>query len=84
MDQESNEIIFDRIDELSKKRGVSWAQISLAWLMSKPYVASSIVGISKVAHLEDAVKSIQLKLTEEEISYLEEPYTARPNSDTRN
>ncbi|KAI8879694.1 Aldo/keto reductase [Backusella circina FSU 941] len=83
MDQESNEVIFDRIDELSKKRNVSWAQISLAWLMSKPYVASPIVGISKVSHLEDAVKSVELELTEEEIKYLEEPYTARPDSITR-
>ncbi|KAI8879693.1 Aldo/keto reductase [Backusella circina FSU 941] len=80
MDQESNEFIYDRIGELAQKHNSSRAQISLAWLFSKRYVSSAIVGIGNSAHLNDAVGSVSLKLTEDEIKYLEEPYTPRPTS----
>ena len=49
-------------------------QISMAWLLSKKNVASPIVGVTKIAHLMDAIKAVNVKLTEEEIKYLEEPY----------
>jgi aryl-alcohol dehydrogenase-like predicted oxidoreductase len=49
-------------------------QISMAWLLSKKKVASPIVGVTKVNHLLDAIKAVQLKLTDEEIKYLEECY----------
>jgi aryl-alcohol dehydrogenase-like predicted oxidoreductase len=51
--------------------------VALAWLYSKPYVTSPIVGISKESHLSDAVAAISLKLTEDEVKFLEEPYVPR-------
>ena len=47
-------------------------EISLAWLLTK--VAAPVVGATKLHHVDGAVKAVELKLTEEEIAYLEEPY----------
>jgi aryl-alcohol dehydrogenase-like predicted oxidoreductase len=80
---ESNELILDRVSELAEKHDVPWAQISLAWVLSKPYTSSVIVGIGSTKHLDDAVASLELVLTEEEIKYLEESYSARPCMVTR-
>jgi len=66
--------IIDRVCELAKKKNVSAAQISLAWLLHKPGVAAPIIGASKMNHLEEAVKALNVKLTEEEMKYLEELY----------
>jgi aryl-alcohol dehydrogenase-like predicted oxidoreductase len=70
--------IVDRLGEIAEKRGVSRAQIALAWLLSKPAVTSPIVGATKPHHLSDAVAAVSLKLTAEEIAALEEPYTPHP------
>jgi aryl-alcohol dehydrogenase-like predicted oxidoreductase len=67
----------DRVTELAKKRGVSNAQIAMAWVLSKPVITSPIIGASKPGHLEDAVAALDVKLTGEEIKYLEELYTPR-------
>ncbi|NBH85105.1 aldo/keto reductase [bacterium C-53] len=64
--------IISRVALLAEKRGVSMTEISLAWLMTK--VTSSIVGATKLHHVEGAAKAAELKLSEEEISYLEELY----------
>ena len=66
--------VIDRVAEVAKARGVPMAQIALAWLLQKPTIASPIVGASKPHHLEDAIASLSLKLTAEEVSSLEEPY----------
>ena len=54
------------------------AQIAMAWLLSKPVVTAPIVGATKPHHLADAVAALEIHLTEEEISRLEEPYTTQP------
>ena len=51
------------------------AQVALAWVLSKPVVSAPIVGVTKDAHLDDAVAAVDLRLTAEEIARLEEPYT---------
>ncbi|HYI97344.1 MAG TPA: aldo/keto reductase [Bryobacteraceae bacterium] len=66
--------VFDRVTEIAQKRGVPRAQIALAWVAQKPFVTAPIVGASKPHHLDDAVAAISLKLTEDEINFLEEPY----------
>ena len=66
--------IIERVHELSEKKKIPMGQISMAWLLSKKNVASPIVGVTKIAHLMDAIKAVGVKLTEEEIKYLEEPY----------
>jgi aryl-alcohol dehydrogenase-like predicted oxidoreductase len=66
--------IVERVAEVAEKRGVSKAQVSLAWMLSKPFITAPIIGASKRHHLDDAVAALELKLTGEEIAMLEEPY----------
>ena len=66
--------VIERVHELSEKKKIPMGQISMAWLLSKKNVASPIVGVTKISHLMDAIKAVGVKLTEEEIKYLEEPY----------
>ncbi|HPZ74875.1 MAG TPA: aldo/keto reductase [Candidatus Pacearchaeota archaeon] len=72
--KDTDKAIVDRVAELANKHGVSRAQISLAWLLHKEPVNAPIVGATKITHLEDAVGAISVKLTPEEMAYLEEPY----------
>jgi len=72
--EEADRLIVDRVTEIAKKRGVPQAQIALAWHLSKPVITAPIVGATKPNHLEDAVESLSVKLTEEEVRFLEEPY----------
>lgn len=65
-------IIIARVMEIAEKRGVSMTEVSLAWLLNK--VAAPIVGATKKAHVEGAVKAVDLQLTEDELLYLEEKY----------
>ena len=69
---EQDGAIISRVALLAEKRGVSMTEISLAWLMAK--VTSPIVGATKLHHVEGAAKAAELKLSEEELSYLEELY----------
>ena len=64
--------IIARVAELADKRGVSMTEISLAWLLTK--VTAPVVGATKFSHVEGAVKAVDLSLSQEEISYLEELY----------
>ena len=65
-------LIIDRVAELAERRGVSMTEISLAWLLTK--VTAPVVGATKLSHIEGAVKAVDLVLSQEELSYLEEPY----------
>lgn len=64
--------IISRVAELADKRGVSMTEISLAWLLTK--VAAPVVGATELSQLDGAVRAVDLKLTADEITYLEEPY----------
>jgi len=70
--------IVDRIGEVAGARGLPRAQVALAWLLNKPSVTSPIIGATKPHHLEDAVSALSIKLTPEEMTRLEEPYTPHP------
>lgn len=67
-----DEMILRRVEELADKHGVTMTEISLAWLLTK--VTSPVVGATKFHHVDGAVSAVNLKLTEEETSYLEECY----------
>ncbi|MCO7138045.1 aldo/keto reductase [[Clostridium] leptum] len=69
---QQDEAIIKRVEELAENHGVSMTEISLAWLLTK--VTASIVGATKLHHIEDAAKASDLDLTQEECTYLEEPY----------
>ena len=74
--KEQDEVIIRRVAELADKRGVTMTEVSLAWLLTK--VAAPVVGATKPHHIEGATKAVELKLTDEEIAYLEEPYVPHP------
>ena len=63
--------------EIAERRGVSAAQVALAWLMAQPGVTSPIVGVTKPEHLSDAVAAVDLELTTDEIEQLSAGYEPR-------
>lgn len=67
-------VIVERVSALGTKHGVPRAQIALAWMLQKSFITAPIVGASKPHHLEDAVASLALTLSREEIEFLEELY----------
>lgn len=66
--------VVEAVRTVAEGRGVEMAQIALAWLLSKPSVDAPIVGASKMSHLESAIGSVEIALTDEEIGTLESPY----------
>lgn len=76
-EEESNHAIIDTIGKIADERGVSRAQIALAWLRSKPVVTAPIVGANSIEQINDAVASLELELTDDEIRALQAPYTPR-------
>jgi len=75
--QEGDRHIVDAVARVAEERGVSRAQVALAWLLRQPGVTAPIVGATKPQHLDDAVTSVGLQLTDEECKQLEEHYTPR-------
>jgi aryl-alcohol dehydrogenase (NADP+) len=72
--KEGDYTIVERVGELAAKRGVSNAQIALAWVLHKPGVSAPVVGASKMQQLEEAVAAIDVQLSEAEIATLEDAY----------
>lgn len=70
----ADQLIIDRLAEISNKYGRPLAHIALAWLLEKEPVVAPIIGATKIAHLEGAVDSLSVQLSQEDIAYLEEPY----------
>jgi aryl-alcohol dehydrogenase-like predicted oxidoreductase len=76
--QESDFTVVERVVEIAKQKGVTPAQISLAWLLHQPGVTSPIIGASKMVHLEDDVAALDIQLSPEELAALQEPYVPHP------
>jgi len=72
--EDTDRPIVQRVAELAEKKGVSRAQIALAWVIQKAPITSPIIGATKMSHLEDAVAALSITLEPEEIAYLEELY----------
>lgn len=70
--------VLDRVIALAEQRGVTPAQIALAWLLHKQGVDAPIIGATKMSHLEDAVAAVDIDLSDEEIMELEAPYRPHP------
>jgi len=70
--------ILDVVGEVAKRRGVSRAQVALAWLLAKPGVTAPVIGTTRGRHLEEALAAVDLSLEEEEIRKLEAHYIPRP------
>jgi len=74
---ESDRAIVEAVGALAQARGVSQAQIALAWLRHQPVVVAPLLGASTTAQIDDAVASLGIVLTDEELGQLETPYTPR-------
>jgi aryl-alcohol dehydrogenase-like predicted oxidoreductase len=72
--EEASRKIVDAVAAIANERGVSRAQVALAWLLQKPAVTAPIVGVTKPEHLTDAIAAVDLKLSNDELRKLEEPY----------
>ncbi|KAI0790139.1 aryl-alcohol dehydrogenase [Irpex lacteus] len=66
--------ILKRVEELAKKKGITMAQVAVAWTLAKDSVTAPIVGTTKLQNLEDIIAAVDIKLTDEEVKSLEEPY----------
>jgi len=76
--QDSDFAVADQAAALAQARGVTPAQIALAWLLHKPGVTAPIIGASKMPQLEESVAALEIRLSEEEIASLEQPYRPHP------
>ncbi|GAA1007743.1 oxidoreductase [Acrocarpospora pleiomorpha] len=76
-DERSNRDIVETVGRIAADRGVTRAQVALAWTLHKPAIASPIIGPTTVDHLTDALGALDLALTNDEIKALEAPYTPR-------
>jgi aryl-alcohol dehydrogenase (NADP+) len=70
----SDHAIVDQVAAVAQARGVPRAQVALAWMLSKPAITAPIIGATKPHHIDDAVAAVEITLTDEEISSLEQPY----------
>ncbi|KAG8688695.1 hypothetical protein FRC09_012771 [Ceratobasidium sp. 395] len=78
--REANAAIVNRVEEIAKARNISMAQVAVAWSLSKDYMTAPIIGTTSLKNLEDIIGGIDVKLTEEEIKQLEDPYVPQPIS----
>ncbi len=76
--QDADFAVVDRVTQVATARGVSNAQVALAWLLHQPAMTAPIVGASKPQHLADAIAAVSLKLEPAEVKSLEEPYRPHP------
>ena len=76
--EEADKPVIGRLGEVAKARGISHAQIALAWLLHKPAMTAPIIGATKLHHLEEAAAAADVKLSDAEIETLELPYVTHP------
>ena len=74
----SDRKVVDRLGQVAEHRGLPYAQIALAWMLSKPFITAPIVGATQPHHLADALAALSVRLTADEISTLEELYEPHP------
>ncbi len=72
--EDADRKVVDRVTQVAATRGIPRAQVALAWLLAKPVITAPIVGATKLHHLDDALASVKVKLSADEITSLEEPY----------
>jgi aryl-alcohol dehydrogenase-like predicted oxidoreductase len=77
-DTEGDWDVVEAVDRIARARGVTMAEVALAWLLGRPGVTAPIVGATKLEHLDTAIRALDLSLSDEEVSALERPY--RPHA----
>ena len=73
---EQDKAVVDNLERVAREHGRTMAQESLAWMLSKPFICSPVVGTTSVKHVEEAVSAVDIEITPEEVAALEAPYTA--------
>ena len=76
--READFAVAERAAEVAKAHGVTGSQIALAWLLKKPHITAPIIGATKMEHLDQAIAALDIKLSEEDVKRLEEPYQPHP------
>jgi 1-deoxyxylulose-5-phosphate synthase len=76
--QDSDFAVVEAVGQVARKRGVSSAQVALAWVLQQPGVTAPIIGASKMQHLDESLAALDLKLSADELKQLEEPYRPHP------
>ena len=76
--EDSDRQIIEQVEKIAVERGVPMAQVALAWMLAKPFIASPIIGATKLHHLDDAVAALTLNLSPEEVAALEAAYVPHP------
>jgi aryl-alcohol dehydrogenase (NADP+) len=71
-------VVADCATNIAKAHGVTGSQIALAWILSKPYIISPIIGATGMDHLDQAIAALDIKLSEEEVKQLEASYKPHP------
>jgi len=66
--------VVDVVRATARRRGISLAQVAMAWLASRPGITAPLIGATKITHIDEAVASLELSLDQAEIDYLEAPY----------
>ena len=74
-DSPHDEPVVNAVQQIAEARGVTMAQVALAWVLTNPIVSAPIVGATKPHHLSEAVEALDLALTDDEIDALQAPYT---------
>ncbi|MEJ8305156.1 aldo/keto reductase [Saccharibacillus sacchari] len=75
---DADQVIIERVAELADRYKVPRTHIALAWLLHKQPVTAPIIGATKISHLDDAIGALDLKLSAEDITWLEKPYAPHP------
>jgi aryl-alcohol dehydrogenase (NADP+) len=76
--QDSDFAVVDRVGEVARRRGVSNMQIALAWILQQPGITAPIIGASRLQHLDEAAAALSIKLDDDELKMLAEPYQPHP------
>ncbi|MCV7253365.1 aldo/keto reductase [Mycobacterium hackensackense] len=76
-DEDANRAIIEAVGRIAKERGVTRATIALAWLHRQPVVTAPLVGANSTKHVDDAIASLDIELTADEVRALQAPYTPR-------
>jgi aryl-alcohol dehydrogenase-like predicted oxidoreductase len=71
---DADRLVVERVASIAEKHGVPRTHIALSWILQKEQVTAPIIGATKLSHLEDTVGALSVKLTPEEVAFLEEPY----------
>lgn len=71
---DADRAVIERVGEVAAERGISRGQVALAWHFAKPGVTAPIVGATKIEQLEEAIATVDVVLSADEVKRLEEPY----------